>query len=98
MQPEYTIIQGLEEFTAAREQFAALVTQLQSNQALRMEHDEIEELISHEGTELLRRLLQGHLDLRAAKETKREGCVANPIGNLVSRQSFAVIGIQIITL
>jgi hypothetical protein len=72
MQPEYTIIQGLEEFTAAREQFAALVTQLQSNQVLRMEHDEIEELISHEGTELLRRLLQGHLDLRAAKETKRE--------------------------
>jgi hypothetical protein len=26
------------------------------------------------------------------------GCVANPIGNLVSRRSFAVIGIQIITL
>ncbi len=26
------------------------------------------------------------------------GCVANPIGNLVSRWSFAVIGIQIITL
>jgi hypothetical protein len=25
------------------------------------------------------------------------GCVANPIGNLVSRRSFAVIGIQIIT-
>ena len=25
------------------------------------------------------------------------GCVVNPIGNLVSRRSFAVIGIQIIT-
>jgi hypothetical protein len=29
---------------------------------------------------------------------KINGCVANPIGNLVSRRSFAVIGIQIITL
>jgi hypothetical protein len=73
MQPAYTIIRGLEEFTAAREQFVALVNQLQSNQVLRMEHGEVEELISHEGTELLRRLLQGHLDRRAAQETKREG-------------------------
>jgi hypothetical protein len=38
-----------------------------------MEHGEVEELISHEGTELLRRLLQEHLDRRAAQETKREG-------------------------
>jgi hypothetical protein len=72
MQPAYTIIRGLEEFTAAREQFVALVNQLQSNQVLRMEHGEVEELISREGTELLRRLLPGHLDRRAAQETKRE--------------------------
>ena len=81
MQPAYTIIRGLEEFTAAREQFVALVNQLQSNQVLRMEHGEVEELISHEGTELLRRLLQGHLDRRAAQETKREG-VKGPDGVL----------------
>ena len=72
MQPAYTLIRGLEEFTAAREQFAAVVNQLQSNQVLRMEHGEVEDLITHEGTELLRRLLQGHLDLRTVKETKRE--------------------------
>jgi hypothetical protein len=72
MQPAYTLIRGLEEFPAAREQFAALVNQLQSNQVLRMEHSEVEELITHEGTELLRRLRQGHLDLRTVKETKRE--------------------------
>jgi hypothetical protein len=46
-----------------------------------MEHGEVEELISHEGTELLRRLLQGHLDRRAAQETKREG-VKGPDGVL----------------
>lgn len=72
MQPAYTLIRGLEEFTAAREQFGSLVNQLQSNQVLRMEHGEVEELITHEGTELLRRLLQGHVDLRTVKETKRE--------------------------
>src|SRR5919197_3166091 len=72
MPPAYTLIQGLEEFTAAREQFGSLVDQLQSNQVLRMEHGEVEELITHEGTELLRRLLQGHLDRRTVKETKRE--------------------------
>lgn len=69
----YTINRDLEEFTAAREQFAYLVSQLQSSEVLGMAHGEIEALISQEGTELLRRLLQGHLDLRAAKETKREG-------------------------
>jgi len=37
MRPTYTLIRGLEEFTAAREQFAALVNELQSNQVLRME-------------------------------------------------------------
>jgi hypothetical protein len=58
------------EFTAAREQFVALVNQLQSNQVLRMEHGEVEELILHEGTELLRWLLQGHLGLRAAKRRR----------------------------
>jgi hypothetical protein len=80
MQPAYTIIRGLEGFTAACEQFVALVNQLQSNQVLRMEHGEVEELISHEGMELLRRLLQGHLDLRAAKETKREGVEGPAMG------------------
>ena len=61
MQPAYTLIGGLEEFTAARERFGSLVNQLQSNQVLQMEHGEVEELITHEGRELLRRLLQGHL-------------------------------------
>jgi hypothetical protein len=46
-----------------------------------MEQGEVEELISHEGTELLRRLLQEHLDRRAAQETKREG-VKGPDGVL----------------
>jgi hypothetical protein len=68
----YLISQSLDEFAAAREQFAHLVSELQSGDALGMEHGEVEKLISEQGNELLRRLLQGHFDLRASREVKRE--------------------------
>jgi hypothetical protein len=60
----------LEEFTAAREQFNVLV-RLQSEEMSRMEHGQVEATIAQEGNELLRRLLQGHLDLRAKTEERR---------------------------
>jgi hypothetical protein len=72
MTQAYLIHQGLEEFAAAREQFSHLVSELQSAAVLGMQHGEVEALISREGTELLRRLLQGHLDLRSARESERE--------------------------
>jgi nitric oxide reductase activation protein len=50
-----------------------LVNELQSDQTLGLEHSDLEQIISREGNELLRRLLQGHLDLRAAREQKLEG-------------------------
>ncbi|MCP4288416.1 MAG: ISKra4 family transposase, partial [Gammaproteobacteria bacterium] len=62
----------LDEFAAAREQFAQLIQALQSAGNLELEHGDIEALIWQEGNELLRRLLQGHLDLRSAREPKRE--------------------------
>jgi hypothetical protein len=61
----------LEEFAAAREQFNFLVSRLQSAEMSRMEHGEVEVTIAQEGTELLRRLLQGHLDRRAKTEERR---------------------------
>jgi len=60
----YLISQSLEEFAAAREQFAHLVRDLQSGDTLGLEHGGAEKLISEKGNELLRRLLQGHMDLR----------------------------------
>ena len=72
MTQAYLIHQGLEEFAAAREQFSHLIGELQSAPVLGMEHGDVEALISREGTELLRRLLQGHLDLRSAREHERE--------------------------
>ncbi|MGH8711900.1 MAG: hypothetical protein ACREVA_11425 [Burkholderiales bacterium] len=67
----YTVIRSLEEFSAAREQFNVLVSRLQSEEMSRMEHGEVEATIAQDGNELLRRLLQGHLDLRAKSEERR---------------------------
>lgn len=51
------------------------VNALCSEHSLGLEHGDIEQLISREGTELLRRLLQGYLDLRARLECKSEEVV-----------------------
>ncbi|MGH8537196.1 MAG: Uma2 family endonuclease [Gammaproteobacteria bacterium] len=66
----YTVIRGLEEFSAAREQFNLLMSRLQSEEMSRREHGEVEATIAQDGNELLRRLLQGHLDLRAKSEER----------------------------
>ncbi|MEN8131998.1 MAG: hypothetical protein ABFS45_17815 [Pseudomonadota bacterium] len=75
MTQAYFISRGLDEFAAAREQFAQFSEALQSEPNLEREHGEIEALIWQEGNELLRRLLQGHLDLRSALEPKREAVI-----------------------
>jgi hypothetical protein len=72
MTQAYLIRQGLEELAAALEQFSHLVRELQSGPVLGVQHGDVEALTSREGTELLRRLLQGHLDLRSARECERE--------------------------
>lgn len=55
-------------FSAARQKFDELATHLQSAAALGMRHEELEEYVIREGRELERRMLQEHLDLRAAAE------------------------------
>ena len=64
---------GLDEFVAAREQLAKLIGELRSESARILEHGEVESLISREGKELLRRLMQGYLDQRTAAEERCEG-------------------------
>jgi hypothetical protein len=71
MKQTYLIRRSLEEFSAAREQFGQLIQALQSEHNLEREHGDIEALIWQDGQELLRRMLQGHLDWRAAREPKR---------------------------
>jgi len=65
----YTTIEEWKEFSFAFEQFRDVVTHLCSESSQQLDHGEIEEFLETEGRELLRRLLQGHLDYRAANET-----------------------------
>lgn len=53
---------------SAREKFDEMTTHLESKRAMSMTHDELEQYVLVEGRELQRRLLQQHLDLRAAAE------------------------------
>jgi hypothetical protein len=73
MKQAYLIKQSMEEFAPGREQFAVIVAQLQSAAVLGMEHGEVEKLVSREGTELLRRLVQAHFDLRTGREKREAG-------------------------
>jgi len=55
-------------FEPARVQFEEIVEHLQSSKTVAMTHSELEELLQTEGRELLRQLLQGHLDYRGVGE------------------------------
>mgnify|MGYP006865027434 CR=1 FL=1 len=72
MERVYHLRDEVDEFSPAVEQFTILQARLRSEEAARMEHEEVEKLLKKDGTELLRRLLQGHLDVRAANETRAE--------------------------
>src|SRR5712692_9725471 len=60
-------------YTAAHEKFAHLIAHLRSPEAQQMTHSDLEGLLEVEGRELLRRLLQAHLDERSP------GTVAEPV-------------------
>ena len=55
-------------FQQAHEQYQQLLKTLTEEDSQGWEHGQIESYINNSGTELLRRLLQGHLDLRYAQE------------------------------
>jgi hypothetical protein len=61
-----------EEFHPALMQFLSLACELGDETADKAEHGQIEVLVSKMGNEVLRRLLQGHYDLRCNTEERRE--------------------------
>jgi hypothetical protein len=66
----YQTVEVVDQFSAARAQFDDLVRMLGSAEALRLEHAQLEEVVEEHGRELLRRLFQGHLELRRLKEVR----------------------------
>ena len=61
-----------EAFRPAYDQFVTMIYQLDTGPGNQMEHDDFEALIKKQGTELMRFLLQGHLDVRAKREQRME--------------------------
>jgi hypothetical protein len=72
----YAIPAGaIEHYAEACEQFAHLLGRLAGEQAQCASHGEVEAMVHAEGNELLRRLLQGHLDQRRREEPMHERVV-----------------------
>jgi hypothetical protein len=64
----YAPIPGAGPFAASMDLFTALVTDLQDPAAGRLTACEVEELLAVRGREVLRQMVQDHLDLRAVRE------------------------------
>jgi len=60
-----------ESFQSAIDKFQALLDQLSSDLTQHLEHGDIESMIKKDGTEVLRSMLQGHLNLRALNEQRQ---------------------------
>jgi hypothetical protein len=73
MSTAYTTIDEWEEFSGAFALFSDMVTHLCSELSQPLDHGQVEQLLETAGRELLRRLLQGHLDYRAANEPDWDG-------------------------
>jgi len=66
---------AIEYYTPAREQFEHLLGRLMDEGTQGMRHGEVESLVKTQGSELLRRMLQGYFDQRSAQEPIRERVV-----------------------
>ncbi len=65
----------LDAFASSREQFGSLVRFLDGTDAAALSHAELEERLDRDGRELLRRLLDDHLALRAMREQRLQDVV-----------------------
>lgn len=68
----YALEHSTAAFSAARSQFESVVRWLDGGEAAELTHAELEARLQDEGRELLRQLLQDHLDLRASREVRRK--------------------------
>ena len=68
-------VETVKQFVESRENFEKLISELSSAESLEMSHSELENLLHREGMQLLRQLMQDHLDLRFGREQRREAVV-----------------------
>ncbi len=60
---------AIEYYADAREQFEHLLGRVMDEETRGMRHGEVEHVVQTEGSELLRRVMQGHVDQRSAEES-----------------------------
>ncbi len=77
MNPAYLNSNDFSFFSDAQEHLDLLIAQLKSEQRAENEHGDIENLINKKGHEIMRRLLQGWLDLKADKEKKKDSVISS---------------------
>lgn len=58
-------------FASSRTFFERLIDRVEGEDAMKLPHDDLEAMLKEQGRELLRRLFQDHLDLRALREAER---------------------------
>lgn len=73
----YALESSAPAFSSGREQFERIVTWLGSGEAAELTHADLEIRLQVDGRELLRRLLQDHLELRAEREVRHEDVVGS---------------------
>lgn len=79
----YQIATICEVYNAACDQFESMLGELQSERAIHLEHEQVETTIGRMGNELMRLLMQAHLDLRSFLEQRRFD-VKNTEGKLLT--------------
>jgi hypothetical protein len=65
------------------DEIESLIFELHSESTAQMKHGQVETLILRVGTEILRRLMQAHLDVRALREPRRYD-MTGPDGNILT--------------
>ena len=83
MQVAYNNQEEFSAFSACREQLENIIVELLSAERAAQEHGEVEVFIQKEGTELLRKLLQAYLDVRADTEIRHEHIIS-PAGQMLN--------------
>lgn len=85
-------------FSASREQLNTIIQSLESAELATKEHGEVERFIQVEGTELLRKLLQGYFDVRRESEipkrevVSQEGKILNHVRKNTHRNIVSLFG------
>jgi hypothetical protein len=62
------IAEQFDEYAAAKEQFFKMIESLETEDMHKREHGDVEQFVSEQGTEVLRKAVQAHLNSRAKRE------------------------------